>query len=167
MQPMIRDLYLETEVTTATPQRLRLMLIEEALRQCRAAHQAAAQDDRQAAAAATTRCRNLVSELLSAIRPEQGPVAAQVLRIYLYLYSTLVEVEFAGDYNQLAKIVGVLEEEQLTWQTVCQQSPDRPAPAASSAAAEELAPARVLPAASAPYGHLPSTAAHSELSLEA
>ena len=32
-----RDAYLETEVTTATPQRLRLMLIEAAIRRARAA----------------------------------------------------------------------------------------------------------------------------------
>ena len=164
---MVRDLYLETEVTTATPQRLRLMLIEEALRQCRAAEQATAQGDRPAAALATTRCRNLVSELLASIRPEQGPVAAQVLRIYLFLYSTLVEIEFAGDYRHLAKVVRVLEEEQLTWLTICQQSPDRPPQTVSIDAAEELAPARVAVGAASSYGQPLPAGAHSQLSLEA
>jgi flagellar protein FliS len=165
MQATICDRYLETEVTTATPQRLRLMLIEETLRQARRAQDAAGRGERTEAAAATTRCRNLISELLAGVQPEQSAVAKEVLRLYLFVYSTLVEVEFGGDYGRLADIVRVLEEEQVTWQAVCQQSPDLPAK--DAARAEELAPARVGQSFESPYGQTLAGAAHVGLSIEA
>ena len=167
MQTTIRDLYLETEVTTATPQRLRLMLIEEALRQARRAEEAASREERSEAAQATTRCRNLISELLAGIQPEQAVVAKEALRIYLFLYSTLVEVEFGGDYGRLAEVVRVLAEEQITWQAVCQQTTERPAAPANMPSREELAPARVEPSFDAAYGQALAGAAREALSLEA
>jgi flagellar secretion chaperone FliS len=167
MQATIRDLYLETEVTTATPQRLRLMLIEEALRQARRALDASARDEREEAAQATTRCRDLVSELLAGVQPEQAAVAKEVLRVYLFVYSTLMEVEFGGDYGRLEEIALVLAEEQGTWQAVCQQFPDRTAKTATGASGEELAPARVAQGFDSAYGESLSAAAHVGLSLDA
>ena len=167
MQTTIRDLYLETEVTTATPQRLRLMLVEEALRQARRAEEAAGREERSEAAQATTRCRNLISELLAGIQPEQAAVAKEVLRVYLFLYSTLLEAEFGGDYGRLSDVVRVLTEEQITWQVVCQQTPERPIATVSTSSREELAPAHVEPSLDANYGQALTGAAHEALSLEA
>jgi flagellar protein FliS len=166
MQATIRDRYLETDVTTATPQRLRLMLIEETLRQARQAQDAAARGERTEAGERTSRCRNLVSELLAGVQPEQTAVAKEVLRVYFFVYSTLVEVEFGGDYGRLADIIRVLEEDQVTWQAVCQLSPERPPAQASSSQGEELAPARVATNFAAPFGQ-PSGAAPESLSIEA
>jgi len=166
MQATIRDRYLETDVTTATPQRLRLMLIEETLRQARRAQDAAVRGEQTEAAERTTRCRNLISELLAGVQPEQSPVAKEVLRVYLFVYTTLVEVEFGGDYGRLVDIIRVLEEDQITWQAVCQQSPERPAAQACAAQGEELAPARVAANFAAPYGQT-REAARESLSIEA
>lgn len=167
MQTSIRDLYLETEVNTATPQRLRLMLIEVALRQVRQAQDAVRQGDHGQALQATTRCRNLVAELLAGIQADQSAVAKDVLRVYLFLYSTLVEVEFASHFERLSDIQRILEEEQITWQKVCLETPERITKADAAVKGEELAPQRVGNAFDSAYGRAPAADSPVGLSIEA
>lgn len=135
--------YLETQVLTATPQRLRLMLIEEALRRVRAADEAWAAGQTIEGTTAVGRAREVISELIGGIRPDETTTAKQVLGIYLYLFSTLTEAGLSADRNRLAHITRVLEEERQTWQQVCQELPDRQQSPAAGAPAEELAPAAV------------------------
>jgi flagellar protein FliS len=105
-----RDAYLETQVNTATPQRLRLMLIGGALRHARGA-QAAWQEGRaDDATDALVRCRDIVAELLSGIREDDTPVVQQTLGIYAYLYSSLTELQQTRDPQQLAGLIRVLNE---------------------------------------------------------
>ena len=78
------DSYLETRVLTATPQRLRLMLIEEALRRVRVAGEALAAGRTMEGAIACSRAREIVSELIAGIHPDGNDVAKRVLGIYLY-----------------------------------------------------------------------------------
>ena len=160
-----RDHYLETQILTATPQRLRLMLIEGAIRQARAAQTAWEANNAADGLEAVGRCRNIVSELIAGIRPELTPEAKQVLGVYMFLFSTLVEAQLGRDAQRLADVVRVLEEERLTWQQLCQQMPEPP-PAAAPAA-EELAPQRVAGTWKPGYGPTPKLATHESLSIEA
>ena len=156
MNPSAREAYVETQILTATPQRLRLMLIEGALRRARAAHAAWQAGNVPAGLEAIGHCRDIITELIAGIQPEQTPVAKQVLGIYMFLYSTVVESQFSRDEGRLTDIIRVLDEERQTWQEVCQQYPARIA--ADPAAAhplEELAPQRV--AASRPSTYSPAT----------
>src|SRR5215471_14480479 len=127
MLPTARDAYLETQILTATPQRLRLMLIEGAIRKVTAAQVAHDSGDWQAASADLSHCRDIITELIAGIDPEQTPVAKQILSVYMFLYSTLVEAQFGRDASRLADILRVLEEERQTWREVCEKMPDRPA----------------------------------------
>jgi flagellar protein FliS len=147
-----RDTYLETQVNTATPQRLRLMLIEGALRQAQAAQAAWQAAQPEQAAEALIRCRDIISELLSGITPGDTPVVRQTLGIYAYLFSALTEVQQSRDAHQLAGIVRVLDEERQTWQEVCLALPHRVVASEAAASAEELAPQRVAPTFQPSYG---------------
>ncbi len=155
MDVAIRDAYLETQILTATPQRLRLMLIEEAIRRLRAAQNAFAAGERDQASQSLRTCREVLAELLAGIQPEQSPVARRVQGIYVFLYATLVEVQFGPDPSRLADMLSVLEEERVTWQAVCEQMPHRPA--AGAMPAEELAPQRVRQSWSVDYANPSST----------
>jgi flagellar secretion chaperone FliS len=143
MSPFAADSYLETQIFTATPQRLRLMLIEEALRRIHSAQSAWEAGRLDDGAAALSYSREIIAELIGGIHPDETAVAKQVLGIYLYLLSSLAEAEFSRDKQRLVEIVRVLEEERQTWQAVCLQMPERPATARASASAEEVAPQRV------------------------
>jgi flagellar protein FliS len=140
------DSYLETRVLTATPQRLRLMLIEETLRRVRAADEAWAAGRTVEGEVACSRAREVVAELIAGIHPDGNEVAKRVLGIYLYLFSTLTEASLSADRNRLIHIVRVLEEERQTWQAVCEQQPERlEATSGPGRQAEELAPSIVAP----------------------
>jgi flagellar protein FliS len=163
MLPTPRDAYLETQILTATPQRLRLMLIEGAMRKVTAAQAAYDAGDWLKASTDLGHCRDIVSELIAGIDPEQTPVARQILGVYMFIYSTLVESEFARDGNRLSDILRVLEEERQTWRALCEQMPDRPTPAANPAhQSEELAPQRVAESWSAGYVPTPNMHSHRE-----
>ena len=144
MDASVRDRYLETKVTTAPPQRLRLMLIEEALRQARLALTEGEAGVTASAAGAVVRCRDVVAELIGSIQPDATAVAKQVLGVYLFLYSALTEARVSLDCGRLADVVRVLDEERVTWQEVCQRFPE---PIAADVGApgpvEEIAPQRV------------------------
>lgn len=146
MDAHARDTYLETQVTTATPQRLRLMLIDAALRRAREAQTAIREGRTDEVSDALSRCREIVGELMAGVRPEAAPLGKQVLSLYAFVLTTLAQVGLTRDLAQLAEVIGVLEEERVTWQQVCQQLPDRPAAQAlASASHEEVAPALTTP----------------------
>jgi flagellar protein FliS len=125
------------------------MLIEAALHQARTAQAAWGENRAPDATAALGRCRDILAELIAGIQPEQTPVAKQVLGVYLFLFSALIEAQFAHDSHQLAGVIRVLEEERETWQRICEQWPERPV--AEAPPGEELAPQRVAGALAATY----------------
>ena len=157
MLPTARDAYLETQILTATPQRLRLMLIDGAMRKINAAIAAFENGDEQKAITDIGQCRDIVAELIAGIDPEQTPVAKQVLAVYAFLYSTLVDAQFGRKASLLPEALRVLAEEQKTWQAVCEQMPERLTPIVhGSHEGEELAPQRVAETWSAGYSSSPS-----------
>ncbi len=169
MTTTARNSYLDTQVHTATPQRLRLMLIEGVQRQVRAAESAWRDEGSDEAISALTRARDIVAELLSGIRPDTTPLVQQTLGIYAYLYSALTEVQHSRDAHQLAGILRVLEEERQTWQAVCCELPHRVEASDQAAPVEEVAPQRVAAAFEPSYASafVPLATAAEGLSLEA
>ena len=155
MLPSTSDAYLETQVLTATPQRLRLMLIEGAIRRAHTAQIALAEGNASQAFGDLGRCRDIVAELMSSIDPNQSPLNRQILSVYTYLYSTLVDIAVSPDSSRLADILRVLEEERQTWRELCEKMPERIVPDASASSEEELAPSRVAESAFTP-GYIPT-----------
>jgi flagellar protein FliS len=157
MLPTTRDAYLETQILTATPQRLRLMLIEGAIRKITLAKMAYDEGDLEKASADLSHCRDIITELIAGIDPDQTPVAKQIMPVYMFLYSTLVDAQFGHDHSRLDDILRVLEEERRTWREVCEKMPDRPTPAVDSTHKnEELAPHRVADNWSTGYAPAPN-----------
>ncbi len=132
--------YLETQINTATPQRLRLMLIDGALRRAKEASQAWAGPDPDAAREPLSRCRSIVAELIAGIRSGSSSLADQVLGIYLFLFQELTEVQLRIDVARVEGVIRVLEEERTTWQEVCLTLTDRPEETHIDATPEIFAP---------------------------
>jgi flagellar protein FliS len=140
-----RQIYLETQVSTATPQKLQLMLIEGGIRKAQQAMEFANQGQIDASAAAFARCREILMALLSAIRDDGTTVTRNVTAIYTFLHTVLAEIELTGDMSRMSEVVQVLQEERITWQELCQLMPEAPVPAQgfSMEDGEILAPKRV------------------------
>lgn len=126
MDDQSRSTYLETEVMTATPQRLRLMLIEGALRFVSQAqeHWHAGRDE--AARGSLAKCRAILAESLGTIRTDVSPVAIEVQDLYVFLLKTTLEVGQSRDLDGLASIIRLLQIERETWRQVCFQMPESP-----------------------------------------
>lgn len=120
------NFYLETQVLTATPQKLRLMLIEGAIRKARNTLACWEEEQYEAAFESLVRCREIVSELLGGNQDDSIPVARQMAAIYLFLFRTLIEAQFERSAEKVASVLRVLEVEQETWRQLCEQMPEPP-----------------------------------------
>ena len=136
------DIYLETQVATASPQRLRLMLIEGAIRRARLTieHWREGRDDLALESLIT--CRGMVSELLAGVKDEQSDLGKNVVGLYAFLFQTLTAAQLSRNPAALEPALFVLEEERQTWSQVCQQRADsQGAPRMNGD--EETAPSRL------------------------
>ena len=121
-----RDAYLETQISTATPQKLRLMLIDGGIRFARLGQVALQENRPDDAFEHITRCRSIVSELLAGIRIDQSELTRQVAAIYAFLFRLLTEANADRDPSRLEQVIRVLEEDRETWAVVCEQMPEAP-----------------------------------------
>lgn len=125
-----RTAYLESQVMTATPQKLRLMLIDGALRFLNAAHgeMTSTAPDAATVGESLSRARAIVAELLSTIRDDGEEVNKQLIGLYLFVYQSLTVPQLNQQPEKVQDVMSILEVEQETWRQVCEQNPDAPAP---------------------------------------
>jgi len=117
-----RNDYLYTEVMTAAPQKLQLMLIDAAIRLVNRAHYHWERNDDHTASEALIRCQQVVSELLGGVDVQSGnELVRRVASVYLFVYRSLVLANLERSREKLADILRVLEIERQTWLEVCQQ----------------------------------------------
>ncbi len=108
--------YLRTRVLTASPEELRLLLLDGAIKFATQARDAIGRQDFEALYAGSTSCRNIVFELLTTIRDDLQPqLAAQVKALYSFLYSFLVEASHERDRAKFDKAIELLQYERETW----------------------------------------------------
>jgi flagellar protein FliS len=121
-QHSARQNYLATEVNTAAPQKLQLMLIEGAIRFGQQAAALWRQQRDDEAGEAIIRCQQIVAQLLAGLRREdQAELSRQMAGVYVFILNSLIEAHLNRDEQKLADALSVLAEEQITWRAVCQK----------------------------------------------
>ncbi|MBX7166523.1 MAG: flagellar export chaperone FliS [Pirellulales bacterium] len=139
MQPTARDSYLTTQVMTATPQKLHLLLIDAALRQTRLAIEGWQSERDEEAGEAVIRAQQIVTELLSNLNPEADRnLARRLAGIYMFVFRSLVNAHLRREVQSAEDAVRILTEERQTWALVCEQLPEAPV---RPQAAEQTSPA--------------------------
>jgi flagellar protein FliS len=118
--------YLEAEVMTATPQKLRLLLIDGALRFAHQTLNLWSENRNDDAIETLIRCRLILGELLSGIRVEESQLTRRVAGVYLFLLRCLAEAQLKHDVKRLQEMIKVLEFERETWRLVCEKMPEAP-----------------------------------------
>lgn len=116
--------YLETEVLTATPQKLQLMMISGAIRFAHQAQRFGESGNTEQAWESLLRCRGIVTQILCGIKTQNQPLLRQVAGIYLYLFRDLTNIQLTNEYGRLSEIIPVLEEERETWRQLCELVPE-------------------------------------------
>lgn len=137
MDNTAQQAYLMTQVNTATPQKLQLMLIEAAIRLSRQAVMYWEQAKDEEAGEALIRCQEIFAEILGGLRPDRDPpLVRRVAGIYSFLMRSSSEAHLRKDRKAIEEVISVLEIERGTWQQVCEQlgSSVRCAPAPASQA---------------------------------
>jgi flagellar protein FliS len=131
-----RDSYLESQVLTATPQRLRLLLIEGALRFAKQIVHSWEKGDSETGLEAVSRCRRIVTELLTVMVDDGTEVIGQLRGIYAFMFRQLTDAQQQQNPEMVGEVIRLLEVERETWQMVCEQMPE--APQRESLSAQEL-----------------------------
>jgi flagellar secretion chaperone FliS len=108
--------YLRTKVMTASPEELRLMLLDGAIKFANQAKAGLEKSDHEMVYEGFIQCRDIVLELLNTIKSEPAPQIAKAVReLYTYMYGELIKASTEKDIDILAGIIGLLEYERETW----------------------------------------------------
>jgi len=118
------DNYLETEVLTATPQKLQLLMINGAIRFANQARHLRTQDDKIAAWEKLSRSREIVAMILANLKSDESQVIKQVTGIYGFLFREMTDIQAHDDFERLAGVIDVLNEERITWEAICLELPE-------------------------------------------
>ncbi len=114
--------YLRTKVMTASPEELRLMLLDGAVRFAKQAHAGLEQSHPEMIYLGFTQCRDIVLELLSTIKDDPAPQIAKSMRdLYTFMYSELVKASTESDIDRLEGVIGLLEYDRETWVLTMEQ----------------------------------------------
>jgi len=128
MEHQAHNSYLEAQVLTATPQKLRLMLIEATISAARLAMTHWEANHNEKALASLAHSRSLLSELLAGIKPDDTELTKRVAGVYLFLFKTLAEAQLRRDPKLVEATIKILQVERDTWRMVCERMPAAPVP---------------------------------------
>jgi flagellar protein FliS len=108
--------YLRTQVLTAPPEQLRLMLLEGAIKFARQGRDAIDRKDYEGIYLGFSRARNIVMELMNSVGPGVDPaLKANIEAVYMFIYTQLVDAGFERDGAKADKALERLEYERETW----------------------------------------------------
>ncbi len=108
--------YLRTKVLTATPQELRLMLIDGAIRFARMGREGLQKRDFEQAFNGVSQCRAIVLELMTSVRREHNPeLCDRVQSVYMFLFNELINASMEKDPSRMDRVIELLEFERETW----------------------------------------------------
>jgi flagellar secretion chaperone FliS len=108
--------YLRTKVLTASPEQLRLMLLEGAIKFARQGREGLAAGNYEVSFTGISQCRDIIMELLTTMKSEVDPELCGRLRsLYTFMYSQLVSASMERDTAKLDAVIGLLEFERETW----------------------------------------------------
>lgn len=116
------DTYLESAIASASPARLRMMLIEKGVEVAR--HLAGLWRETPGMRGTnehSLKLLELLSELLSGVTDQEVEVCRTVADMYVFLCQHLITAEENGDATMIDEIRLVLETEAETWRMVCAQ----------------------------------------------
>ena len=108
--------YLKTKILTATPEELRLMLYEGALKFCHQSVLALEQNDYDGSYNTLMRAQRIVMELSSSLNHKQAPELCERLSaLYTYIYRRLIDANFSHEVAAVQEAIKLLEFEKQTW----------------------------------------------------
>jgi len=114
--PKHANAYLQTKVMSASPEELRLMLLDGAIKFAIQGRDGLVAKDYEQTYLGFSQCRPIVLELLNTIRDDQDPeLASRVRGVYTFILSELIMGGHEKDVARINKVIELLEYERETW----------------------------------------------------
>ncbi|MEO2045110.1 MAG: flagellar export chaperone FliS [Pirellulales bacterium] len=110
--------YLETQVLTASPPKLRHLLIQVALRTAQKSLQHWTNPLTEETSQALTQLRQVLIQLLTSLNEGEDEPKCNLQRVYLYLFQTVTQAQLSGNIEKIRDVVKVLEVENNTWRVL-------------------------------------------------
>ncbi|MFG0258384.1 MAG: flagellar export chaperone FliS [Phycisphaerales bacterium JB043] len=133
--------YLHSKVMSASPEELRLMLIEGAIKFARQGRNGLESKDYEAVFEGFSRAKDIILELINGLRPEVAPELCERLKsLYTYMYTRLLDSSLEKDASIADEVIELLEYDRETWVMLMDQlrrergesvDQDEPAPRAT------------------------------------
>lgn len=140
--------YLRTKAMSASPEELRLMLLDGAIKFATQGREGLVRKDYEASFNGFSRCRNIIVELINAMRPDIDPdLCAKVSGLYTFMYTELLSASMEKSPSRVDKVIELLVYERDTWIMLMDQlSQERATAAVVRAAAHDESPEHSVPA---------------------
>jgi flagellar protein FliS len=115
--------YLRTQIMTASPEELRLMLFDGSIKFCQQARQAMGQADYDKSYETLTKAKKIVLELSVGMDRKQAPeVADKMGALYTFIYKKLVDANMERQTEPLDEAIRLLEYERDTWRLLMEKA---------------------------------------------
>ena|SRR5437899_2823701 len=114
--------YLRTNVLTATPEQLQMMLFDGALRFCEQARTALLARNFEQSFNLISRVQKILLELSCSLKHDVLPdLCGKLAALYNYAYRKLIEANVRHDLASLDEAIGVLKYQRETWAMLLDQ----------------------------------------------
>lgn len=108
--------YRRTQIETATPGQLVVLLYQGAVRLLSSADAALAEENMELAHTALLKAQDILLELKATLNPEAGEIAQKLDCLYDYMFRRLVEANFHKDRTPVREVLGYLQELLPAWE---------------------------------------------------
>lgn len=117
----LRERYVQDAVSTASPATLLIMLYDRLVLDLLRAEAALAEGKRDAANEQLNHAQDIVSELAATLDLDAWEGARQLMSVYTFLSTSLVEANIQADAAKVAACRGLVEPLQEAWQQAARQ----------------------------------------------
>lgn len=118
----LANAYLATRVMTASPEELRLMLLDGAIKFARQGRDGLVARNFEVVHHGFSRCRAILLELVTSMRPEVDPSLCERLSsLYMFMFRELLESAHSKDAARADKVIELLEYDRETWVLLMQK----------------------------------------------
>lgn len=108
--------YLRTQVLTAGPAELRMLLIEGAIRFTHQGRDGLAEKNYEKSYEGLTQAKAIIMELMNGLRPEVQPeLCAKLSSLYTFMYRRLVDANLEKNPAIVGEVLKLLDYERETW----------------------------------------------------
>lgn len=110
------NVYLRTQVMSASAEQLRLMLLDGAIKFTRQGREGLSAGNHEQSYEGFTQARAIISELMTSMRTDVAPELCQQVRsLYTFLYTELVGASMERDLTRADRVIEMLGYERETW----------------------------------------------------